>query len=65
MKSAINFVLALAIVSLVLGVISRLTMVPIPLSKGGIEAEAFLMFTNTCLLTAIALSVLQITKSKQ
>jgi len=56
MKALVNIALVLAAVSFILGVISRLTVTPIPIvPKGGMEAQAFLQFTNTCLLAAIAL----------
>lgn len=59
MKMAVNVVLAIAAISFVLSVISRLTMKVIPIAPGGIEAEAFLAFTNTCLLISITLILLQ------
>jgi len=62
MKAIVNISLVAAAISLVIGIISRLTITPIPLAPGkGIEAQAFLAFTNTCLLIAIALMV----KAKQ
>ena len=58
MKAIINMALVVAAVSLVLGIYSRLTLNPLPFAPGkGIEAQAFLSFTNTCLLIAIALMV--------
>ena len=51
--------LALGAVSLVVGVISRITMTPVPIAPCGIIAETFLMFTNTCILAAIALLILE------
>ncbi|MFC1658781.1 hypothetical protein ACFL1D_05305 [Candidatus Omnitrophota bacterium] len=58
MKAVANIVLIVAVVSLVLGIYSRLTLNPLPFAPGkGIEAQAFLQFTNTCLLIAIALMV--------
>ncbi|RKY33954.1 MAG: hypothetical protein DRP69_05745 [Candidatus Duberdicusella sinuisediminis] len=51
--------LIVAGISLVLGIISRIILQPLPiLPGGGVEAEVFLNFTNTCLLAAIALAVL-------
>jgi len=65
MKGMVNVLLVLAVISLVVGIISRLTMVPVPIPpKGAIEAEAFLAFTNTCLLIAITLILLQLLKAK-
>jgi len=66
MKAIVNIALVVAFVSLVVGIISRLTVTPIPLAPGkGIEARAFLAFTNTCLLIAITLTLLKIAKGKQ
>ena len=45
--------LVVGLVSLVVGVISRLTMTPIL----GIEAQAFLQFTQACFLLTIATSL--------
>jgi hypothetical protein len=65
MKAIVNISLVVAAISLILGVVSRLTLTPLPLAPGrGIEAQAFLAFTNTCLLIAITLTVLDIAKKK-
>ena len=65
MKAIVNISLVVAAISLVLGIVSRLTLTPLPLAPGrGIEAQAFLAFTNTCLLIAITLTVLGIAKKK-
>ncbi len=65
MKVVINILLVIAILSLIAGIISRLTLIPLPIAPGaGIEARSLLAFTNTCLLIAIALMLLQISKSK-
>ncbi len=61
MKTIINIALVLAAISLIIGIISRLTLTPV---GPGIEAQAFLQFTNTCLLAVIALGVLELLKSK-
>ncbi len=56
MKAIANAVLLLAVVSLILGIISRFIMTPIPIIPGGgAEANIFLQFSNTCLLLTIAL----------
>jgi hypothetical protein len=55
MKAMVNIALVVAAVSLILGIISRFTVIPVQIGKTGIEAQAFLQFTNTCLLAAIAL----------
>ncbi|MBN3038755.1 MAG: hypothetical protein JW869_04980 [Candidatus Omnitrophica bacterium] len=62
MKAIINGAIAAAGISLVVGIISRMTLKPI--GPSSIEAQAFLQFTNTCLLLAIALTLLEILKSK-
>ena len=66
MKAIINIALIVALVSLVVGIISRVTLIPVPLSPGiGIKASSFLAFTNTCIFFAIALILSQLVKSKQ
>ena len=65
MKIIVNIALVAAAVSLVVGIISRLTLNPMPIAPGtGIEAQAFLSFTNTCLLIVITLTLLEIAKKK-
>ena len=56
MKGLANALLVIAALSLVVGIISRLTMQRI---AGGLEAHAFLDFAQTLLLAVIALSVLK------
>ncbi len=63
MKGLAIIAIAAAVVSIVIGIISRLMIQPIPVA-GGIEAQSFLDFTNTCLLFAIALLVLGMAKEK-
>jgi hypothetical protein len=65
MKAVVNIALVVAVISLILGIISRLTLTPVPIAPGGIEANVFLGFTNTCLLIAIALMLSQLVKAKQ
>ena len=57
MKKLANIVLVVGLISLVVGIISRITLAPI--GPGRIEAQAFLAFTNTCVLFAIALVLLE------
>lgn len=64
MKGMVNVVLFVAGVSLLMGIISRVTLRPVPIANTGIEAEAFLNFTNTCLFMAIVLLLQQLVKSK-
>lgn len=59
MKKAANLAMALAGISLVIGIISRVMVKPIPSMNYGLEAEAFLMFTQTCLLAAIAFLLME------
>lgn len=62
MKAIANIFLIIAGISLVIGIISRVTLKP--LGPGGIEAQAFLQFANTCLLAVIAFSTLHLFKEK-
>ena len=59
MAKAAKIALILAGISLVVGIVSRITMTPIPPTMSGIEANAFLSFTNTCLLAGILFSLLE------
>ncbi|MDD5566259.1 MAG: hypothetical protein PHG31_05160 [Candidatus Omnitrophica bacterium] len=64
MKGMVNVVLFVAGVSLLTGIISRITLFPVPIANTGIEAEAFLNFANTCLLIAAVLLLQQLVKSR-
>ena len=55
MKALVNILVVVAAISIVVGIISRLTLTPVR----GVEAHAFLNFTNTCLLFAITLILLK------
>ena len=59
MKKAARAALILAGLSLLIGIVSRVFVMPIPDDVRGLEANAFLRFTNTCLLASIALSLLK------
>ena len=59
MKNLGMIALGVGAVSLVIGIISRLTMLPIPIAPNGLQAQNFLDFANTCLLAAIALALLK------
>ncbi|MGE5280054.1 MAG: hypothetical protein ACM3L6_04845 [Deltaproteobacteria bacterium] len=50
-------VVALGVVSIVIGIVSRLLVAPVP--PVGLEAEAFLQFAGVCFLLSIALSLLK------
>jgi hypothetical protein len=52
MKGICEAFIIVAVISLIVGIISRLIVEPIL----GIEAQAFLQFSQTCLLFAIALA---------
>ena len=62
MKAIVYLSLIAAAVSLIVGIVSRLTLQPI--GPMGIEAQAFLNFTNTCLLVAITFALLGLLKTK-
>ena len=53
MKKVADLVLGVAVISAVVGIISRLTMKPV----SGVFAGAFLEFSGVCLLLAIALLI--------
>ncbi len=52
MKKICEAFIIVAVISLIVGVISRLIVEPIM----GVEAQAFLQFTQACLLFAIAIA---------
>jgi len=62
MKAIVKISIIVAAISLILGIISRVTLQPI--GPMAIQAPAFLQFTNTCLLVAITFAVLQLLKAK-
>ena len=68
MKNIANIAVAVGILSLVIGVISRFTINPINfkglIPGNGLAAYAFLEFSNTCFLAAIALILLETGKAK-
>lgn len=51
----------LAVISLILGIISRILLKPFPF---GLEAQAYLQFTHAMLLFAIAIGVRELLRSK-
>jgi hypothetical protein len=66
MKVLIYLSLLVAVASVVVGIYSRLTVVPIPITlSGGVEAHSFLAFADTCFLFVIALTLLEMLKRKQ
>ncbi len=65
MKTIAYIAMAVAAISLVVGIISRFTVTPVSIIQGEIEAHTFLEFTNTCLLIAVTFILLHILKTKQ
>ena len=63
MKKLINLSIAVGIISLITGIISRIVIQPFFPFR--LQAHAFLGFTNTCFLFAITLALLQILKAKK
>ena len=59
MKALANIFLAIGVISLIMGIFSKLTLTPIAILPGGLSAQAFLLFANTCLLLCITLILLQ------
>lgn len=62
MKAIATVIMIIGIICLVAAVISRITMIPIMLVPGGLEAGALLAFTNTCLLISIVLMLTEMGK---
>jgi hypothetical protein len=69
MKTMAYVALIVGVISLIIGVVSRLTLTPLILGVGGVGGglggRAFLAFTNTCLLIAITFILLEILKAKK
>jgi small-conductance mechanosensitive channel len=60
-KIFVDVCMIIAIISLILGIISRILVTPFPFGKAhGIEAQAYLRFTQTLLLFAIAGGIRQL-----
>jgi len=62
MKVIAYIAIIIAAISLVVGIVSRLTLQPIGPMR--IQAQAFLQFANTSLLVAITFAILQLLKAK-
>lgn len=62
MKAAANVILGIGLISLVVAIISRITMMPVPVVAGGLEASAILQFANTCFLVTIVLMLGEMVK---
>lgn len=65
MRKIAYLAIVIGFLSLIVGVISRLTMTPIAMVRGGLEARALLGFTNSCFLIAITFILLEMLKGKQ
>ena len=61
MRKVCEAFVIVAVISLILGIISRLMVKPLFF---GIEAQAFLQFTQTCLLFAIAIAARELLIAK-
>ena len=61
MKGILDLSIIVAAISLIVGIISRIMMKPFPL---GLEAQAYLQFSQTMLLFALALGIRQFLKAK-
>ncbi|UCC38717.1 MAG: hypothetical protein JSV96_12945 [Candidatus Aminicenantes bacterium] len=60
---ALDLFIIIAVISLILGIISRILVCPFPFGRiHGIEAQAYLQFAQTCLLFAIAGGIRQLLK---
>ncbi|MCX7661282.1 MAG: hypothetical protein N2Z79_01190 [Candidatus Omnitrophica bacterium] len=64
MKTIVNLSIALGLISLLVAIISRLLVKPIPIATG-IEARALVNFANACFLVAITFILLQIQQTKK
>ncbi|MCJ7563282.1 MAG: hypothetical protein MUP52_01660 [Candidatus Aminicenantes bacterium] len=63
MKKVFDGCLIIAVISLILGIVSRILLKPFPF---GLEAQAYLRFTQTLLLFAIAIGIKEFrAKSKE
>lgn len=61
-----NIAIMLGLISLIVGIISRITMMPVAIVPGGgLEAQSFLTFTNTCFLIAITFLLLRVLETKK
>ena len=60
-KKIVDFLIAGAVICLTAGIISRLTMRPWPF---GIEGQAYLQFSQTLFLCAIAVGIRELLKKK-
>ncbi|MFH1640374.1 MAG: hypothetical protein ABIA66_00250 [Candidatus Omnitrophota bacterium] len=62
MKKISIAVIVVGVLSILGGILSRITMQPLPLAPGGVEASVLLKLASTCFLLAIALLLVQSVK---
>lgn len=62
MKVIAHIVIALGILLLFIGAISRITWYPVPMVKGGLTGQALFITANTCFLLAIIFILLEMLK---
>lgn len=61
MKGILDLAIIVAAISLIIGIISRIMLKPFPF---GLEAQAYLQFSQTMLLFALALGIRQFLRAK-
>jgi hypothetical protein len=61
MKGILDLFIIVAGISLIIGIISRILLKPFPF---GLEAQAYLQFTQTMLLFALAIGIRQFLRAK-
>jgi hypothetical protein len=60
MKNIKYIAITLGFITLIVGIISRITMRPLAVAPGGgLSAQVLLSFTNTCFLIAVAFILLE------
>ena len=57
--------IAIGFVSLTVGIISRLKMTPLYVVRGGLEAQAILLFSMACFIIAITFLLLELVETKK
>jgi len=61
MKGILDFFIIVAAISIILGIISRILLTPFPF---GLEAQAYLQFSQAMLLFAIAVGIRELLRAK-
>ena len=62
MKRGAYICLFIAGISLIMSLVSRFTLTPVNMLPGGLEASAFLQFTNTCIIIANTFFIVELLK---